>query len=96
MRDDCIVLPKDDVAQADGACLAQTRNFEVFTAAHGKEKPKKVILLEGHQEGAGRHTGAHAQNLINRDAFLVASAAIKIFVAPMQAVQQKGLFPQSI
>jgi len=96
VSNDCIVLPKDDSTQTDGACPTRARNFKVFTAVHGKEKPKKIILLEGHHEGAGGHMGANVENLINCDAFLVASAAIKVLEALMQAVQQKGLFSQRI
>ena len=65
MRDNFVFLPKNDVAQADGACPAQARNFEVFATAHRKEKPQKIILLEGHHERTGRHPGAHAEDLID-------------------------------
>jgi len=96
MWNDDVGFPKDQIAQTKGTGATRTRDFEIFAAAHCKEETEKVILLEGHQEGAGRGTGAHAKDLVNRDAFLVASSTIKIFVTSVQAQQEKGLGTRGI
>ena len=93
---DFVVLPKDDVSQPNGTRAARTRHFKIFATAHGKEKPKEIILLESQCQRAGGHAGAHAENLVDGEAFLVASAAVKVFEASMQAMQEKGLFPQHV
>jgi len=96
MRNDDIVFPKDNVAQPDGASPTGAWHFEVFTAAHGEEETQEIILLEGCHEGTGRSTGAHVENLVNGNAFLVASAAVQVLEAPMKVVQQEGLLPHCI
>lgn len=93
MRDDHVVLPKDKVAQAKGLCSARTRHFKILAAPHGKKETKEIILLESNHERTRGHTGAHSTNLIDRDAFLVVSAVIKVCVTSMKALKKEGLFP---
>ena len=95
MRDNFVVFPKNHVSQADGASVMGTRDFKIFAAAHCKKKQGDNSV--GRQlKGAGGRTGAHAKDLIDRDAFLVASAAITIFVAPVQPREEKRLGTRGI
>ena len=96
MRDDLVIHPENQVAQADGTSSSRPRHKEVFTASHGKEETKEVVLLKSNQEGAGGGTRAHAEDLINGNALLVASAAINILVAPVQAEEEDGCGAGSI
>ena len=96
MWDDDVVFPEDQISQAKGTSAAGTRDFEIFAAAHCKKEAQQVVLLEGHQKGADRGTGAHAKDFVNRNAFLVARSTIEIFVASVQAQQEEGLGPRGI
>lgn len=76
MGNDFVVFPKHNVPQANWPSAAESRDLKVFTAAHGKEKTKQIVLLECLHEGAARWAGSHAKNLINAEALLVFGAAI--------------------
>lgn len=96
MRKDFVVFPEHDVAQAHRLCPARASHFEVFTTAHGKEKPEKIILLKCHKERADRGARAHAQDFVDRDALLVTGAAVKVLETSVQAAQEKRLVAHGV